>query len=269
MSIYEFDDYRRFLRSEFAKLPKKGRGQARKLADALKVHPVVVSQVLGGTRDLSHEQALETALYLGLDERATEYFSLLVLRARAGTKKLEQHLTKKLEAMRTEASFLMKRVVQKHRKLNEEDMGKFYSDWYYSGIRLLTSVPGFGDVDAIARHYRLSRARVGEIVAYLEEKGLCVRDAKGRLSMGTTSTFITGESPFANGHHRNWRAKAMEAQIHQRKEDLFYTSPCSLSAADKEKFREELKKLIASFSQRVQDSPAELVACLNIDWFEI
>lgn len=268
MSIYEFQDYRRFLRGEFAKLPKKGRGQARKLADALKVHPVVVSQVLSGTRDLSPEQALETALYLGLDERATEYFSLLVHRARAGTRKLEQHLTKKIEALRAEATFLKNRI-QKHRKLNEEDMGKFYSDWYYSGIRLLTSVPGFGDVDAIARHYRLSRARVAEIVAYLEEKGLCARDEKGRLKMGATSTFITGESPFANGHHRNWRAKAMEAQIHQKQEDLFYTSPCSLSAADKEKFREELKKLIASFSQRVQDSPAELVACLNIDWFEV
>lgn len=266
--IYEFRNYRHFLRIEFARLPKKGRGQARKLAEALKVHPVVVSQVLAGTRDLSHEQALDTAAHLGLDERSTEYFSLLVLQARAGTKRLKDHLEKKLDLLRGEAHALKNRI-QKHRNLSDEQMGVFYSNWYYSGVRLLTSVPGFDHADAIAAKLGLSRAQVNEILAYLLETGLVQKDEKGRLSMGVTSTFINGKSPYINGHHRNWRMKAIKALEEPKESDLFFTSPCTLSAADKEKFREELKKLLASFSKRVQDSPSEQLSCLNVDWFDL
>ncbi|MGZ3650736.1 MAG: TIGR02147 family protein [Bdellovibrionota bacterium] len=266
--IFDFTDYKRFLQAWMASMPKKGRGQARKLAEHLGVHPVVVSQILSGSRDLSHEQALDVAVYLGLDERATEYFSTMVLKARAGTKRLEEHLKKKLDGLRHEAKLLKNRI-STHKKLNEENLGVFYSNWFYSGVRLLSSVPGFDNIEAIAAHYRLGRAQVNTIMAYLVSYGLCVQDDRGRYSMGTTSTFIDRNSPFINGHHRNWRMKAVEKLIQPKETDMFYTNPCSLSAADKELFREELKKLIAGFSKRVQDSPAEQVSCLNIDWFDV
>jgi uncharacterized protein (TIGR02147 family) len=268
MNVFEFSNYKRFLQAEFARMPKKGRGQARKLAEVLNVHPVVISQVLTGKRDFTHEQALDVAGHVGLDERGTEYFSTLVLKARAGTKRLEAHLQKKLDALKAESTALKNRITA-DRKLNEEEIGVFYSNWFYSGIRLLTGVPGFDNIDAIAAHYRMSRAHVAGIVDYLVQTGLCRRDAKGRLSMGPTSTFIDGGSPFINTHHRNWRLKAIDALAQPRETDLFYTSPCSLSASDQEKFREELKKLIASFSKRVRESPEELVGCLNIDWFDL
>lgn len=266
--IFEFQDYRPFLRLFFAQLPKKGRGQARKLAAALRVHPVVISQVLAGTRHLTPEQALEAATYLGLDERSTEYFSTLVLKARAGTKQLEQYLEKKLAALRAEASELKNRIPKYH-KLSEEEIGTFYSNWYYSGVRLLTSIPAFDHIDSIAARLSLSRNQVATIVAYLLETGLCKQDTKGKLSMGVTSTFVEKDSPYVNAHHRNWRIKALEAQIYPKDSDLFYSNPCTLSAKDKEQFCEELRKLIASFSKRVKDSPSEKLACLNIDWFDV
>lgn len=170
MHVYEYTDYKRFLQAAFEALPKKGRGQARQLAEHLRVHPVVVSQVLSGKRDFSHEQALDVAGYLGLDDRATDYFTTLVLKARAGTKRLEAHLNKKLEALRKEATAIRTKFAR-DRKLSSEEMGVFYSNWYYSGVRLLTSVPGFDNVDAIAGRFGLARAKVVSILGCPPEFG--------------------------------------------------------------------------------------------------
>ena len=46
MDIFDFINYRRFLRDKIAKMPKRGRGVARQMAEVLNVHPTSVSQVL-------------------------------------------------------------------------------------------------------------------------------------------------------------------------------------------------------------------------------
>ena len=48
-----------------------------------------------------------------------------------------------------------------------------------------------------------------------------------------------------------------------------YTAPVSLSKADFEKLREEMIGFIKNFLAKVHTSPAEELACLNIDFFRI
>lgn len=267
MFIYEFTDYKRFLQAQIASLPKKGRGQARKLAAHLKVHPVVISQVLSGTRDLTHEQSLETAEHFGLDTRATEFFSIMVLKARAGTKKLEAHLEAKLEVLRKDARAMKSRVPD-HKKLSDEDMAIFYSNWFYSGVRLITSIKGYNDIDSIAQYFQLSRAKVSEVMNYLVSRGLCVETSQGHYTMGPTYTFIEATSPFINNLHRNWRVKALEQMPKRKENDFFFSGPCTISAKDKIAFREELVKFVADFMKRAPTNKAEQLSCLNIDWFD-
>jgi uncharacterized protein (TIGR02147 family) len=267
MLIYEFTDYKRFLNAQIAQMPKKGRGQARRLAEHLGVHAVVVSQVLAGQRDFTHEQSLEVALYFGLDARATDYLTTLVLKARAGTKKLEAHLSARLTELREEALKLKNRIPE-HRKLSEEDMAIFYSNWFYSGVRLITELKGFSDIDSIATYFGLGRAKVGAIMQYLVSRGLCREDARGRFSIGATSTFIDADSPFVNNLHRNWRLKALERLPARKENDFLYSAPCTISKKDKDAFREELTRFVASFVKRAQGSETEQLTCLNIDWFD-
>jgi hypothetical protein len=106
--------------------------------------------------DFTYEQSLEVAIYFGLDEKSTEYFSLLVQLARAGTKRLEDHLKKKLEKLRADALDFKNRVPE-HEKLSEQDMAVFYSNWFYSGVRLLTSIKEFDNVEAISNYFKLNR----------------------------------------------------------------------------------------------------------------
>lgn len=51
--------------------------------------------------------------------------------------------------------------------------------------------------------------------------------------------------------------------------ELMFTGPVSLSKKDFEILREETIAFIKSFLDRVHASPAEEIACLNLDFFWI
>src|SRR4051794_16485735 len=100
MSIFEFLDYRRFLRRHIDHLPKKGRGEVSRIAQAAGVHPSLLSQVLTGDKNLSLEQAQIIAEYLDLTHQETEYFLLMVQHQRAGTAKLRTYFAAKMDQVK-------------------------------------------------------------------------------------------------------------------------------------------------------------------------
>jgi hypothetical protein len=48
---------------------------------------------------------------------------------------------------------------------------------------------------------------------------------------------------------------------------MMYTGQVSLSKEDFERIRETLSDALKDIMKTVKDSPADEVACLNIDWF--
>lgn len=267
MWISEFSNYKAFLKALIKSLPKKGYGQLRRLAEHLNVAPIIVSQVLSGDRHFSAEQAIKTATYFGLDEKATEYFIYLVSHARADNKELKSFYDQRLSRLREESQKI-KNLVQGHEVLSDADKGIFYSNWYYVAVQTLTSMEKYRTVDAIAEYLNLSRQKVGEVISFLIQSGLCVQGENGRVLQGTKSTHVDDKSPFVNSHRRNWREKAREKFTSPGPHDLFYSSPVALSEKDAELFRKELLTLIQSFSKQVAPSPEETTMCLNIDWFK-
>ena len=266
MWVLEFSDYKEFLNALLKTFPKRGRGQTQKLADYLGVQAMTVSHVLSRDRDFTPDQAVRVAQYFGLDDKATEYFLYLVNLSRADTPYLKKFYESKLAQMRADAQKI-KNLVAGREELTDEEKGIFYSNWYFCGVSLLTSIEKYQTVEAIADYTGLSRAKVGEIVSFLVNTGLCVRE-NGKIRMGTKSTHVDDKSEFVNSHRRNWREKAREKFTEPGSHDLFYSSPVSLSEKDAELFRKELLRVIKDFSKQVQASPEQKTMCLNIDWFE-
>lgn len=109
MIIFEFKDYKQFVRHMINTQPILGRGSVKKMAESLRVHPSLISQVLKGTKEFTAEQANEVAAFLNLNELETEYFLCLVDIERAGTTRLKTFLQNKrdrlvLSAKATEVS---------------------------------------------------------------------------------------------------------------------------------------------------------------------
>ena len=85
--------------------------------------------------------------------------------------------------------------------------------------------------------------------------------------MGPQRTHLESSSPLIQKHHSNWRLKALQRSDSLDPEELMYTSPVSLSREDFKIIREDLVLMIKKVLDRVHPSPAEEVACLNIDFF--
>lgn len=267
MAVFEYSDYKRFILSTLQKMPKEGYGQFKKMAEHLEVNSVIISQVFNGPRDLNSEQAVDLAAYFGLNAAETEYFVLLVQKARAGTVRLARHLQKRLDELKEQSKNLKTRLPQ-DQTLSEEAKAMFYSNWYFSGIRLLTSVPGYNDVDSIAEYFQLPRAIVKHAIDFLLQHGLCVEE-KGKIKMGPKLTHLEAASPLVTRHHSNWRLRAMNKSGLLAKDEIMYSGPMSLSQEDMEWVRARIVDLLEEVVQRVKKSDSERVACLNIDWFDI
>lgn len=267
-NFFEFDDYKPLIRARVRQMPKQGHGQWLKIAQFTGMHTTLVSQVFKGDLHLSLEQAQRLTRYFGMTELESEYFLDLVQWARSGTAELKAVFQGRLRKIRERAENLSDRL-QYDIALDEKAQALFYSSWLYSGIRLLTSIPRFQNRDAIAAHFGIPISTVNRIVEFLLSADLCRETGDGKLVMGKARTYVGKDSPLIERLHVNWRLKAMQQFNRLSDDDLMFTNAVTLSKSDFKKVKEELIQLIEKFRTRVDQSPAEELACLNIDWISV
>jgi uncharacterized protein (TIGR02147 family) len=266
-SVFNFSDYRKYMVARFAEMPKRGYGQARRLADFLQVHTTLVSQVIKGRKTFTLEQAASACEFLALNDLETDYFLLLVQIDRAGSQALRRTLSRQLERLKAQSKELVNRLSSKG-KLSEEERAIFYSDWAFSAIRQLTAIKGFQRLDVIADYVGLSHRRVREIIDFLLKVRLCV-EKDGQLHIGPASTHVESSSAWVRLHHMNWREKSIEALSRDAPAKLHYSAPTTLSRADAEVVREMIVRFLESVDRVIEPSISESLYCLNVDWFEL
>lgn len=267
-SIFTFERYKDFLRERLKAMPKEGRGEIGKIAKMLSMHPTRVSQVLNSHVNLTMEQAASLTSYLGLAGSETEFFLALVQFERAGTEELKKISRATLERLRNQAKELKHRV-PKDITLTDDQKAVFYSSWMYSAIRLATSIESLQSLDALANHFDLPRDRVRGILDFLLASGLVV-EKSGQLGIGPQTTHLEKGSPLSLRHHSNWRLKAITRHERLTDSEIVYTCPVSIRREDQAEIRELIMQTIERFLKKVVASdPADTLACLNIDWFNV
>lgn len=266
MTLFEYHDYKLWVNDWIDSQPSGGHGQLRKLALYLEINSVVMSQVFRGDRDLTLEQALKVTQYLGMTELERDYFLLLVQKGRAGTTELKSVFEKQLQTIRKSAQSLKNRV--QHHKFTDEDKATFYSQWYYSAIRLGVSIPQLSTISALSGHLNLDRSVVVQVIEFLLKHQLII-EKKGRYDIGPQVTHVGHDSPFVNRHHTNWRLKGLQAMDNITDQDLYYTGPMALSETAAKEIRKMLVSLVEKSTQQAAHSDSEVLRCLNIDWFKI
>ena len=266
MSIFDFIDYKDYLNAWLENLPKKGHGEMRRMALHLNVSTTMMSQVLRGNKDFSSELASELADYLNLNDNETDYFFLMIDYARAGSHNLKTKLKKRLEHKKNESQKLVNRM-PKDAELSEQNKAIYYSSWMYTGVRNLSAIPYYSDIDKISEKLNLPRNQIQKVVDFLIQNQLCVLK-DGKLEVGPQKTHIGNNSLLVHKHHQNWRLQGFNKMVQSDDENLFYTAPMSLSKELASEIRQELPSIIEKIIKRVGPSESEVVRCLNIDWFE-
>lgn len=265
MDVFDIDDYRGLIRTRIGEMPRNGFGQLGRLAEKLSVNASFVSQMLAGKKDLSEDQGYLTSEFFELSEPETAYFLLLIQRERAANHRLKKFYSKQIEE-RKRAAAKVKGRVRIDRELGFEEQAVYYSDYLYTAVHTLISIPELRNVDALAQHLMTSRIRVMDVVQWLIAHGLCA-GTPDNLENGPRSTYVDKDSPLAIRHHGNWRARGLECMRRPSETDLFFTAPFSVSQNDFDQIRKDVKLLIEKIAKRVDASEPEVMLAINLDLF--
>jgi hypothetical protein len=268
MDFFSHKTSKSVVKAHISRQPKKGRGEITRIAEFLNVSSTLISQVVAGEKIFTPEQAQAMGTYLGLLPLEADYLAYLVQFERAGTQELRKFWEDKLQQCR-ESALRLANLVVSDRTLSDRERSVFYSSPVYSAVRLYTSVGEKGkNLDEICDRFELPKARVVSIVNFLIETGLVI-EKEGRYFLGAQKTHLEQESPHLLRHYSNWRIRAIQQSEQLTAKELMYTATVSLSRDDFLHLRAEMMQFIKSFLERVHASPAEDIACFNLDFFWI
>ena len=265
MTIFEFEDYRKFIRFWVSSKDER-RGALTRMAEAMAVSTTMLSQVLAGDKNLSPEMADRLVGHLGLTEKESEFFFLLLDFQRAGTHSLKQRFKARMKVLSVQAKDLEHRV-KKDQELEDFAKAIYYSSWIYTGVRNLSAITDFQNIDQISTQLQVSRETLMRVIHFLLENDLIKKEGE-RIQPKSKITHLPAKSPLVTKHHQNWRLRGFQKMDEFREDDFFFTGPMSMSRELAEQVRKELPTFLEKLGERLGPSSSEVVRCLNIDWFE-
>jgi uncharacterized protein (TIGR02147 family) len=264
--IYNFSDYRSYIKCKIYNGDRAKRGELSSLAEAIPCQTSYLSRVMTGEADLSLEQADSAGKYLGLSQDENSYFLLLVQFARAGTQSLRAHFKRNITSAQEERLNLQKRVGLKQ-VLNKEDQATYYSLWYYAAVHVMTGIPTLQTKVAMAHELGLPQNRIAEILEFLISTRLVKEGPDGRYLTGEGRIHLKKDSKMILRHHSNWRTQAIRSMEKDLVSGIHYSVLLNTSKKDSEILRSMIAKFIEEFMKVVHPSEDEEMNCLVIDFF--
>ncbi|MDA9951056.1 DUF4423 domain-containing protein [Oligoflexaceae bacterium] len=265
--LFQYNQYLEVLRFLIENSPNSGRGVRSQLSKACKCQPSYLTRVLDGAANFSLEQGEACSQFFNLDSLETHFCLLLLQMERSGTESLRSYFSTQIEEARSRRFNLRDRLGRKE-ELSEKEKAIYYSNWTYSAIHILTSLPRIKTSEDIAAWLALSKEAVDEVLEFLIRIDM-VSDKSGQLEAGRRKMYVGTESVYLNKHHWNWRQKAVDSQMRQVRssDQVHYTAVFTISEKDAKKIHHSLVKLIDNLEKVVPASDDEQLYALCLDWF--
>jgi uncharacterized protein (TIGR02147 family) len=174
--IFDFQNYREFLRAYFAETKSSRTGVTRKeVATELGISLSNLSMILSGQRKLSAELVAPFGRAIGLNPSELRYFEALVARAQARS---SEAIVGSLQRMNTIKRF-------RDRNPRESEVLRYLTHWYYVVIREMSGLPGF-ELDPKWIKRRLAAtvplSEIQRAVDFLLDHGYIERTGEGKVT---------------------------------------------------------------------------------------
>ena len=267
-NIYEFLDYREYLKTYYLNNKKDDsqfsyRVMARRMGFT---SPNFLKLVIDGERDIGKSSLKKIITGLELKKKEAEYFSFLVLFAKAKTTVEKNYYYGLISALRS------KKVISPI----HADQFKYYSNWYNIVIReLINNQPVDVDYGELAKKVNppILPKQAKKAVKLLEDLTLIKRTKDGRYvhSSPLINTGNQVESLLIKNFHDKMIELAKSA-LHQLPPEKRETSSCTIKISNKgfikikdriQKFREEILQIARD------DFNVDRVAQVNFQLFPI
>lgn len=265
-SIFEFDDYKAYLTSVEAARTLVQKGFRTQLALQIDCQSAFISQVLNGHANFGLEQGLKVARFLHLNTFETQHFLWMIQYVRAGSEELRKHFFDHLSHSRGQHLHIQSRVSAK--TISLETQAIYYSEWYYSAIHMIVTIPQIRSIEKIARALGIAESVVRKAVQFLLSANL-LKEESGKILPTETQLHLSHESPLVSRSHSNWRLAAIQSLTQDNKKAVHYSTVSSLSKSDVEGLRRKLLQQIEEYVRTVAKSSEEELYCFNLDFFSL
>lgn len=265
-AVYSFSDYKEFIANKIKSSDEQW-GLISKLALIAGCQRSYLSKVLSSSIHLTADHLLSLSEYWKLSEVETDFFLLLLEREKASTAKLRERIQKKIKAIISAQENLLNRVNRPKAQLGQKEL-VYYSNWKYSAIHILTSIPAYQTQKAIAERLQLSREIVEEALSELKEFGL-VRLVKDRWVFNSTELHVAQDSPLVSLHHNNWRQQAVLNSQKRQTSNVHFTVVQSMDLQAWQRIKEKVLQLISQETEIAGPAKEELLICFACDFFEV
>jgi uncharacterized protein (TIGR02147 family) len=203
-SIYTYYDYRRYISDYYAEKKTQNPNYSfRYIAGKVGIDHALIVKIMQGDRHIGSKKVAVFALFLGLSERQTAYFNLLVAFGKA---KSDEESRLWFERILAFSDISEKRI--------EAGQYEYYQRWYYTAVREILNIRPFKDDYqwlANAVHPPISVPDAKKAVRLLENIGLVKRGEDGFFRL-TDQFLTTGD---------NWQSIAVKT---------FQKEACALAA---------------------------------------
>jgi uncharacterized protein (TIGR02147 family) len=239
--IFEFDNYREFLKERCAELKlidKKFSWRYFAKVAGFKSHNFI-KFVISGKSNLSSISIPKVAKALKLNREETRFFENLVLFNQTNhTEEKQKYARELLGFKRFQEAFPL-----------AESQFSFYNHWYYSPIRELPNLPDFSeDPEWIAQRLvpKITAAEAQKALDALLKLGLLKREPDGKLTQSDTliTTHDEVSSAYVSEFHRQFldlASKSIDNTSRERREISAVTLGISFESAQK------IKEMIQTF----------------------
>ncbi len=265
--LYKHNEYKEFLK-EYIKIHKKP-GIMSELALAAGCDRTYFSQVLNLTSkiQLTPDHANGLAEYFQLKTAEEDYFLLLVHKERAVGEKYKAKLEIKIRELQKKSLNLTDNLKEKNIKISTESLLKYYSEWTYSAVHILTAIQSYQTIESISDKLSLRKEKTRIILSELVDMKLVVREGNKFVYTGD-NLHAANSSVFNFQNHLNWRLKALETS-HSADENTHYTSVFAINRSDWPRLRKKLLSFIDEQRKQIGASGSEEVYCFCADLFEV
>ena len=248
---------------------KRPRGIIQKLAEFLKCHPTLISQILHNKADLSIDQAILFCKFANFQQDETDHFMDVLFRERAGHPATKHHFEQRIKKrIEVRGSFAMR--VSAGGSIPEEQQQRYYETWIPQAVHICCQIGSKGSTVAeLSSSLGIEAQEISQVVSQLVKMGLVTR-VGDYFKSAVDSLHIGKDHRLTKQIHRNWRFRTIQefqkiGGIH----NTHFSSVISLSESSAEKIRQLIFDHIESISNEVKTSKPETVYSLCLDFYRL
>ncbi len=238
------------------------------LANILNSSTSLISHIFSDKRQLSMEQAFLLIRKLEMSSQEQELFLALLQFERSGSYEMKKYYEERIDELREKILQVASLFKENSVILSDEIKFIYYSDWSFSAVRILSTLPIEKTPESFSKFLNLPLKRIEEIINFLLTNKICVL-INGKLENNSKIIYLDKLDPLIKQRQISWRLKAIESMDKGNSENINLTFPLSISTHNRKKVNQIIIEATEKIKNLVNDEPPEEFCCLNIDWFQI